>query len=229
MQKRFFNFLDDDKTWDLAGMNMAVNQHGRLSGFDGIKGTDITNFGITHLVTGYNRITALQQTDHLGAWSSKQGVIITENAPLNGLSLNMNLTAFPRVDTLIGSHEYISTQGGSEAYYSIATGSAAETPTPAPVADSGRDVILGYFIIKPNTTTLETVTFCPANSVYLKNDFEDARYNTPGNFTHNLVLDSVTVGMGSVEVLKNTITLLPLEIKDKLVHNYPHLRGFRQK
>lgn len=221
MQQRFFNFLDDDKTWDIAGMNIPVNNIGRLNGFDTLTGSSIINFQISHETTGYKRFSILQEETILGSWATRQGIIITESNPITGLTLNKNLTDFTRIDLLVGSHEYISTEGGAEAYYSIIQGQPTQNPEPPDVADPGRDVILGYFIILGGqATTLDRVTFCSANSSYLKNDLKDARYNTPGNFTHHLKLNTVSRYFGEVTEAKTTLTLLPLDIKDKDVYGY---------
>jgi hypothetical protein len=219
-QKRYFNFLDDDATYDIAGMNLPVSNSGRVSGFDTMVGSNITNFSIGHSDTGYTRVNKLQVAEVLGAWVSLTGVIVTETESINDLSIVKNLTDFTRIDILTGSHEYLFAAGGMEAFYGIVQGQPAENPAPPPVSDTIREVILGYLIIPPGTISLDTVTYCPANSNYLKNDKLDTRYNTPGWFTHHNKVESMSVGMGTVEAVKTTLKLNPIRPKDKLVHGY---------
>lgn len=221
MQKRYFNFLDDDATYDIAGMNIPVTNTGRLCGFDTLEG-NIYDFSINHSTTGTVRVNKLQTEDILGAWVTLTGVIITETEAIQGLRIEKNLTDYDRIDIITGSHEYLFSAGGMEAFYGIVQGQPAEQPTPPAVSDTIREVILGYFIVPKNTSSLSQIVYCPANSNYLKNDKLDTRYNTPGEFTHHIRTDSVSVLMGTVEAAKTTLTLHPIEVKDKLIHGYPN-------
>lgn len=180
MQKRYWNYLDEDSSFDLSQLRVPLTVPGRYRGFDSVAFTG-NNGSFTHDETGY-RFVGLGQviTEDVGAWVTNQGVLVTEDDAIV-LTVANNVTDSERIDIIVGTHDYVQAAGGAQASYSIVQGVPGDgqpsLPTPA------TDVLLGVLKIAPNTVgDLSSVVWIPVNVPSFANDGTLPHTNTPNSF-----------------------------------------------
>lgn len=128
-QRRFWNYKDDDSTFDLNFRELGIFEAGRYRGFDPLLAAGLT-LELNHLATGVDKTQLDGVTvTRYGLWNSKQGVIVTEDTAIN-LTIAAGDPTDPRIDLIVGQHQYIATTGGAVAIYLVIQG----TPAPNPVA-----------------------------------------------------------------------------------------------
>lgn len=141
MQDRLFEYLEDDKTFDINKSTVAMSPKGVYAGFDNavIKARyDPQGSGavigfyleLSHSSTVIRMNNAdATQLQQFGVIVSSQGVKIIENSPVE-----VDVTTFPstgyRYDLVVCEHEYTQVQGGSQAIYSIIEGLENENTVP---------------------------------------------------------------------------------------------------
>lgn len=153
-QIRFWNYLADDKTVDISRANTGIFPAGVYRGFDAALAAGM-NLTLQHATTGYKYVDKTQaETDWLGHIMTRQGVIIQEDTP-KVLPVDTNPSGFTRIDTVIVSHEYEEVEGGAEALYSVIRGTPSGSPVAPSVNDPKTDVVIGYLILPPATTSLD--------------------------------------------------------------------------
>lgn len=161
-QERFWNYLDDDSTWRLNSRDLIVAPHGLYCGFDPILGAATMTLILMHLTTGVKKVDiSLVETSKQGLWKSKQGVVVTEDASINLVIGAANVTN-PRIDLIIGEHEYVQTAGGVTATYKVIQGTAAPSPVAPALVSPTKQVILGQLYVPANAADLAACTYTKA-------------------------------------------------------------------
>lgn len=156
MQRRFWNWRDDDLTADINQWLQGLIDFGRYRGFDAALDVSMI-LKINHQTTGATRVTTADNwTSKFGVVSTKQGTIIQE---YNTLRFNIDPTPQNRhrKDILIVDHSYEQVVGGEQALYSIIKGEEvaieAQAVTPA-LTDPVHQTLLGTLNLPANTTSL---------------------------------------------------------------------------
>lgn len=171
-QIRYFNYQDDDSTFNLNMRLKGVIEHGRYRGFEQkafVSGLVLT---LEHVATGYKHIKEdLTSFAAVGTVVTKQGVCVNETADINITVLANASVLWSRIDTIVLEHNYISTTGGTPAIYKVLQGTPAASPVPAALTDPDKQVILGYLTLPPNTSNLTAVgvTYTQAPVPYFAN------------------------------------------------------------
>lgn len=153
-QRVFWNFKDDDLTFDLSVWLTSVLNPGVYRGFD-----FTPTFGmvltLAHNVSGVSVIKKDGSvSEPLGIIVTRQGCVIQEDADIN-LTLDPADSTHPRYDTLIVSHSYDDTVvGGNPAIYSVIKGTASATPTIPSLPDPTTDISIGVIYIPAGTVNI---------------------------------------------------------------------------
>lgn len=149
-QKRYFEFLDDDKTFDINSLNVGIIPKGIYAGYDvaakKLRRSDVGQpdsyyLELSHTDTAVSEIDA--QGDTLAPFSvlmTGQGVKITENAVVE-IDFSSMPTTGTRYDYVICEHDYIPSAGGQQAVYSMIEGDETNNLTEIP--NSENKVIVG--------------------------------------------------------------------------------------
>ena len=169
-QERFWNWKDDDLTFRLNWRDLGIHEAGRYRGFDWTPVAGMS-FQFNHAATGVVKTKAdYTASPNIGVWLTKQGCMITEDANVTVGTVNPT-SSLPRIDLIVGRHQYVYSVGGAFATYAILQG----TPNAVPVAPTlpfpNEQVVLGQLYLPPNTTNLNDVgvVFTPAKVPYFAN------------------------------------------------------------
>lgn len=118
-QKRFLNWKDAVKTFEIGEANLGKLQPGRYAGFDSIISAVGPTSGVLidliHTTTGFDKtLENGSQTSNNAALVMPTGTIIHEDAPITSLDIESNLTNPDyRFDYIICEHEYVQSVGGT--------------------------------------------------------------------------------------------------------------------
>lgn len=149
----------------LDRMNQGLIHWGRYQGFDTLTGVSGLNFGLAHDGSAHKNYArdTYAATNNLGIWRTRQGLTITEDGTVSGLTCGTNAAnAFERIDAVVGIHQYSDTiTGGVAATYSIIAGATGGPVKPGP--SSTDQVILGYIHIPASAANLSAATWEPAD------------------------------------------------------------------
>lgn len=149
LQRRFWNWKDDDLTFDLARAFIGLIENGLYRGFDPIMGGTLT-LVLNHTSTGATRVNkALVLSDKYGIVVTKQGVFIQEEV-LPEFTITPTSTE-GRKDLIVLTHNYEDIEGGTEALYSVIEGTATAFPA---LGEPAKQVIIGYLQLPPACTAL---------------------------------------------------------------------------
>jgi hypothetical protein len=160
-QRRFWNYLDNDSTFDMNLREFMLRDAGRYRGFDLQSASLLTTELTLGQASGTQPVSIGQVLQPLtGAWLSNQGVLVTENAAIT-IAFGANATSNPRIDLVIGRHEYVATVGGAVATYSVVQGTAAANPVAPALPLPLKDVIIGRIYVPAGTTLGIDVTYTP--------------------------------------------------------------------
>lgn len=155
MQKRYWNYREDDKTDFLNRRLIGAVPYGLYRGFDAQLDATLV-LKLTHTISGYDEVdVALALKEALSLIITRQGVSIIEDAAI-ALPVAPNPTFFGRIDLIIVDHEYVTVEGGVEALYSVITGDANVIPVAPTLPNPLRQLIIGRL-------------FCPAQMTNLAN------------------------------------------------------------
>lgn len=177
-QKRYWNWLDDDSTNAMNQRDLVINPYGLYCGFDYDPDNTIgMSMRIVHTVTGHTKIKQdLTETPQLGIWKSKQGVIVTEDAPMN-IPIAVGHATLPRIDLIVARHKFITTSGGAAATYEVIQGTPNASPVAPALTHPNEQIILGSWYIPATTTALATGAL-PAGLGYTKVEAPDFNNNS---------------------------------------------------
>lgn len=167
-QERWWNWLDDDSTFRLNSRDLIMIPFGLYSGFDKKAGTGMV-LTLTHTINPKTKVNQdLTESNPLGVWKSKQGVVIAEDANIT-LNIDTGHPTFARIDTIVGEHEYVEAEGGSFATYKVVKGIPSNQPIP-PLVSSNKQVVLGTLLVPANCVDLDTSTWVKSR---IPNPFTD--------------------------------------------------------
>lgn len=154
MQTRNWNFKADDKTRDINRWLTGVLAPGRYFGYD-FNPTANMNLNLVHTSTGFKDV------DHTPAESvfqslviTRQGVVVKEDAAItiNGVA-NGDATN-PRIDIVVLTHQINEVAGGSQALYSIITGTPAATPVAPALTSPNTQIKIGELYVPSGVNAL---------------------------------------------------------------------------
>lgn len=169
-QERFWNWKDDDLTFRLNWRDLGIHEAGRYRGFDWTPVAGMS-FQFNHAATGVVKTKAdYTASPKIGVWLSKQGCMITEDANVNVGTVNPT-ASLPRIDLIVGRHQYVYSVGGAFATYAILQGTPAAVPVAPTLPFPNEQVILGQLYLPANATNLNDVgvVFTPAKVPYFAN------------------------------------------------------------
>lgn len=156
MQRRFWNWRDDDLTASINQWLQGLIDSGRYRGFDPVLGSTM-QITLNHSTSGAIRVTKEGNfTSKYGVVSTKQGTIIQE---YDNIQLDVDSTPVGqhRKDLIIVTHQYTEIVGGQQAIYSIIKGTQVSTDQQAALpllTDEEHQTILGSIYLPENTTGL---------------------------------------------------------------------------
>lgn len=159
-QKRIFEYLADDKTFDINNTNVGILPKGIYAGYDvAVIKPRLDVFGV--IIGSYLEIshttTAIIENNESGSLMTpfsvlmtSQGVRITEDSVIE-----IEITSFPstgtRYDYVICEHDYVPVSGGSQAVYSIIQGD--ETNSLPLIPTQQNKIIVGVLKIDINASS----------------------------------------------------------------------------
>ena len=156
MQRRFWNWKDDDLTIDISQWLIGLINSGRFRGFDPVLGNSM-NLVLNHETTGAIRVDKFGAfTGKFGVLATKQGVITQEYEPIT-LVVPSTPTGFYRKGLVVFTHEYVEIEGGQEGLYSLILSDEIPEGTAAPfpaLTNEPYQTIIGYITIPQNCTAL---------------------------------------------------------------------------
>lgn len=152
-QRRFWNFQDEDSTFDLSRWWLGIFEPGLYRGFDFIPSNNQTML-LSHDITGIVQ-TQLDQalSNKTGCLFTKQGVVIQEDEPIS-LAVQPAHATLPRKDLVIVTHIYQETDGGAMAYYSVLQGTPAADPVPPALSNPEKQTVLGTLYLPGGAASL---------------------------------------------------------------------------
>lgn len=184
MQTRLRNYLEDLQSFQHNIMNLGMHNPGRYAGFDTLAPTNTLVFSLFHTNSGISYKTpSNQQIGPCGVVLSQQGVLIMEDGPITGLSIDTNAgNNATRFDLVILTHDFTNVDGGQAATYSIIKG-AINNPIKPILSNPSKQVAIGFIEIPGQATNINQCTYekfkCPDSG-----DGEDARLSTPNTFSN---------------------------------------------
>lgn len=182
MQSRLRNYNHDLASFEHNLMNLGLHNPGRYAGFDTMIQSGTLTIDIGHDDTGIGYKTAADTIKGpLGVLLSGQGVIIMEDTPIEGLTIDTNAgNSEFRYDLIICTHSFVNVTGGQDAVYSVVKG-PINSPIKPILSDSYKQIPIGVLEIPPGATDANQFTYkkfkCPDSG-----DGEDARLSDPNIF-----------------------------------------------
>lgn len=153
MQKRFWNWKDDDLTAQINQWLLGVLESGLYRGFDSIITSGALTLVLHHDTTGVNKVETDLSSAKWGVILTKQGAVITENASIT-IPIDVSLGVHDRIDTIIVTHQYSdSIIGGTPALYSVIKGTPASNPVAASIPSPDITTVLGYLRVTTDALT----------------------------------------------------------------------------
>lgn len=147
-QKRFFEYLSDDKTFDLNIANAGIFPSGLYCGFDTVSMLSASEIEFSHGTTGFQYIQEDgQQSPKNSVILTNQGVKVWHDSPVN-LQITPVISNY-RIDAIVLNHIHAQTEGGI-----YATLEPIEGSTTYPVVPQGV-ILLGYLKVYPNSVIWE--------------------------------------------------------------------------
>ncbi len=211
-QERFWNWKDDDNTFRLNWRTLILVPYGRYAGFGYDQSSAILNLVLSHTADNKTKMKADNTpSDPMGVWKTRHGVIVTEDANLS-LTLTPGDITNPRIDILVGQHDYILTTGGATAQYTIIQGTPSANPV-APILANNQILIATIEIPTNFSDILDTgFSYTPSNIPHFAG-------NTSGDFGE---LDNVTLtneAVGHIALLTGANQWTNVNLKET-IQNY---------
>jgi hypothetical protein len=177
---------------------------GRYRGFDTLipkPSNSVLHFAIGHGPDSVTRYTQnLVAIPNMGIFVTPQGTVIGDDAETPALNISSNLTANPRWDAIVATHQHEQISGGVAALYSVVPGTPAPSPS-LPTINQANQVILGYLIVPAGTTTISQTIYVPSPKRGLGGDIY-ARLQFPNRFEQLL---SEAQGPNITSVVNNRV------------------------
>jgi hypothetical protein len=152
-QTRYYNFLADDYTGDINRWLLGILQPGVYRGFE-FSPTNNLTLTLVHTDTGIV-ITDPDGVpgDPTGVLLTRHGVVIKEDEAIE-IPVNAT-TTHPRIDLIVCTHEYVETEGGAVATYSVIQGVASATPAAPALTFPEKQVTIATLYIPAATSVLD--------------------------------------------------------------------------
>ena len=212
-QERWWNWKDDDSTFRMAAADLTIIPFGLYYGFSPVLAAGM-NLNLTQVGSGKTKVSQTLVTGpELGLWKSKQGVLIQENDVIGPLPVTVGDAINPRIDLIVGEHEYIVSTGGATALYKVIEGTPAAIPVAPPlsVGLENKQVILGTLYIPAATANLSEVgvEYNASLTPDFLNDNTIAHTNEISTFTKEQIIPQITQkwGVCFVDVANTRIDL----------------------
>jgi len=208
MQRRLYNYREDDKTFLLNQHLIGIVDAGRYRGFEyeSSVGMSLT---LGHTNSGIIQVGQdILPTAPMGLWRTRQGTIITEDAAIT-LNLNSNPSGNPRIDLIVGSHHHVESVGGIVATYSVVQGTPAATPVAPALVNANRDVILARVLVPAGAVTILPENVMAEPIPKYANDQSLATLNTIQDFTASKGIkgEAHEVGHGKFDLANSKLVL----------------------
>ena len=209
-QSRLFNYLEDDLTSLLNRWHIGSIPFGRYWGFEWDGGVALaanfihTNNGI--VLT--NSDTPITTTAPSGEWKTKQGGVIREDAAISA-TFAANPSGDPRIDLLVGQHNYLASAGGAAATYVVITGTPAASPVAPNLTVPNEQVILGQMLVPAGAIDLSNAIFTLERHPDFAGDTTIAHTDIENNFIEEQRISNITKewGVCFIDVPAKTIDL----------------------
>lgn len=153
-QKRHTEYLSDDDSFQFNSFLIGLIPSGLYRGFE-FNPTSNLFLELNHTTTGY--IYPKKDgtiSPKIGVLRSKQGVLITEDAPIT-LQVSANTTANPRIDLVICEHKYEEIAGGLDAEYFVIEGTPNANPVIPTLTNPNFQVVIGQLYLPAGTSVLD--------------------------------------------------------------------------
>lgn len=149
MQRKFWNWRDDDLTVDINRWLSGLIESGLYRGFDPILQASMS-LKLNHNTTGALRVDDQENwVQKFGVIATKQGVIVQDDTEI---ILSIDTTGSSgRKDLIVLNHKYTEIEGGEMAIYSVIKGTATEFPN---LPNEETQTIIGYLTLPVNCTAL---------------------------------------------------------------------------
>nr|DAM99173.1 MAG TPA: Structural protein [Herelleviridae sp.] len=220
-QERWWNWLDDDSTFRMNWRDLVLIPYGVYAGFDKAPASNM-NLVLEHSKDGKTKVDKLLKTSpELGIWKTKQGVVITEDSPITLNIATGHLTA-PRIDLIVGEHQYVEAEGGQTALYKVIQGKPSATPVKPALTEPNKQVEIGWLYIPPACTSLDTATWHKAEK---PNAFSDETIMHTDREQTSTALKVFNIQRGEMVVNSVSGTTLNLDIPSNFYYlNVPNDR-----
>ena len=166
-QRIFWNWQDEDSTFDLSRWLVGIVESGLYRGFDPDVFDDTMQLKLIHSPSGAFR-TNIDRTlaQQFGVVITKQGCIVQEDS---AVFLEVEPSTAARQDLVVLEHEYKEIAGGINATIKIIKGENTTTPV---LTNPNIQVVLGYLKLPANCTKLsdEGVEYVKAKAPYFANN-----------------------------------------------------------
>lgn len=168
-QERWWNWLDDDSTFRMNWRDLVIIPYGLYAGFDKSNNTDMRLI-LEHTKDGKTKVDKqLKTSPAMGIWKSKQGVIITEVEPVI-LNISTGHPNAPRIDLIVGEHQYVEAEGGQIALYKVIQGRPSAKPVKPDLTEPNKQVELGWVYVPAGATSMTQIEWHKAEK---PNAFDD--------------------------------------------------------
>lgn len=170
MQKRLFNYKEDDSTFLLNQITSGVIPSGVYFGFDANLDNTLV-LKLIHSTSGISEIDIDLNESIVGLIKSKQGTIIKED---NTIEFPIDAgDVLPRIDLIVCSHSFSEIVGGSQALYSVLKGIPAISPVKPTLTNVNEQIEIGSLYVPANMLLLNG-----AGVIYTKADQPQFANNT---------------------------------------------------
>lgn len=205
-QRIYWQYKDEDSTYDLNVRQTGIIPFGRYKGFDPVPdGMGIT---LKRNTTPATRVELDLSTTSISVWVTRQGAVVTEDGNIN-LPLSNGDATHPRIDIIVGTHNHVESTGGIAATYSIVEGTPAAEPVAPDVLNDTTDVILGYLTIPAGATEVAEEMYTYARIPDFADDatithLDKIQKFAATQFMHSMYMD---VGFGGIRLADNSLHL----------------------
>lgn len=154
MQKRIWNYKDDDSTRVMNNAYRGILDQGVFRGYnlESISGNVLT------LIGDGKEVSEGVIKDKLSVLITPQGVVVKEDEAIS-VTVASNTAANPRIDLLYVQHEYIEVEGGIDATYAVKAGTPAEDPQPPEISVPKNELAIAYITVPAGWNGGEGITY----------------------------------------------------------------------
>lgn len=161
-QRRSYTYKEPINSFEFAQRSLPELVAGRYCGFDDFNIVAGLDLEIVHNLTGVYPTTKLLAIEGpFGGLITKQGIRVTETAPVPLTIATNAANASDRHDLIIFEHEHTEVIGGADGSYSVIQGPNGN-PSPPALTNPEKQIILGTLVIPANEADLTNAVYTPA-------------------------------------------------------------------